>query len=213
MMTYFQIRDYVQLMHYGNRRPAWIKLHQRLLDDPNFCRLAPLHRYALIALMLIASRLENRIPHDPRFLAHALHLDEELDLTPLFDAKFLLALRKHSASGGLANRKQNASPDRDRELDKEKDSPVVPSNEVDAAWIESLRGNPAYQHIDIGAEVGKAKAWLSLHPERKFTKRFFLNWLGRVGHKPATPSVNVSKNESVIAKHLQSISGTGETQL
>jgi len=88
---------------------------------------------------------------------------------------------------------------------QEKDSPVVPSNEVDAAWIESLRGNPAYQHIDIGSEVGKAKAWLLLRPERKFTKRFFVNWLNRAHSPPSAP-----KGESIIAQHLRTLNEMGE---
>ena len=46
-------------------------------------------------------------------------------------------------------------------------------------FVNYLKKNDAYQGIDIDREVGKAKAWLQLHPDRKLTMRFIMKWLSR----------------------------------
>lgn len=51
---------------------------------------------------------------------------------------------------------------------------------TDEEWIESLKKNPAYSHIDIPSELGKMDAWLSLHPGRKKSRPFVLNWLNKI---------------------------------
>lgn len=53
---------------------------------------------------------------------------------------------------------------------------------TDGEWLESLKSNPAYQHINFDEQNGKMDAWLSLPQNRKRTKtrRFILNWLNRI---------------------------------
>lgn len=47
-------------------------------------------------------------------------------------------------------------------------------------WMEGLRKNPAYVHIQFDQEFGKMQEWLKLHEGRKLTKRFILNWLNKI---------------------------------
>jgi len=48
-------------------------------------------------------------------------------------------------------------------------------------WFEALKKEPIYSHIDFDAEARKAQMWLDDHaPTRKFTKRYFVNWIGRI---------------------------------
>lgn len=47
-------------------------------------------------------------------------------------------------------------------------------------WLEELKKNPAYQHINFAVELGKMDAWLALRPKRKRTKTFVLNWLNKI---------------------------------
>lgn len=179
-VEFFQIAGFKEQQHYSDRRLLWIKLHNDLLDRPAFCMLTPFLRYVLIGLMLLASRCDNRIPYDVKYLSHALHVDEELNLRPLFDAGFLLAHRKRSSSKTLAPRKPNACLEKDREKEKDNSSSVVSFSRLsDTEWLDSLKGNPAYQHLNIDSEWEKAKAWMSVHPGRKFTRKFFINWLNR----------------------------------
>ncbi len=47
-------------------------------------------------------------------------------------------------------------------------------------FIESIKNNKNYNHINIEHELGKMDTWLSLHPGRKKTPKFVLNWLNKI---------------------------------
>lgn len=53
---------------------------------------------------------------------------------------------------------------------------------TDVEWLESLKGNTAYAHVNFPVELGKMDAWLSLkkNKHRKRTRRFVLNWLNKI---------------------------------
>lgn len=65
---------------------------------------------------------------------------------------------------------------------KRKIADSAKANPTEAAqdWIDSLKVNPAYQHINFEAELGKMKAWLSTKKGRKLTRPFILNWFNRI---------------------------------
>lgn len=50
----------------------------------------------------------------------------------------------------------------------------------EAEWMESLKRNVAYKHVDFANEWGKMDAWLATRPHRKKTKRFVVDWLNRI---------------------------------
>jgi hypothetical protein len=56
---------------------------------------------------------------------------------------------------------------------------------TDEQFIESLKANPAFAGINIDHEIGKARAWITAHPGRKFSRPFVVNWLNRI-EKPMT---------------------------
>jgi len=45
-------------------------------------------------------------------------------------------------------------------------------------YFLDLKANPTYKALDLQLEAGKANAW-AVANRRKFTKRFFINWLNR----------------------------------
>lgn len=62
-------------------------------------------------------------------------------------------------------------------------SDQIKSNKEDSSmFLESLKTNPAYSHIDIAMELNKMDAWLALpaNRHRKKTSRFVLGWLNRI---------------------------------
>jgi uncharacterized protein YdaU (DUF1376 family) len=70
----------------------------------------------------------------------------------------------------------------------------VPTGKHLPDFIEKIKCNPAYQHIDIENELSKMDAWLSLpkNSKRKKTPSFILNWLNKIeapingnGNQPA----------------------------
>lgn len=56
----------------------------------------------------------------------------------------------------------------------------ITSSLSDEDFLTALKTNPAYQHINIEAELGKMDAWLLTKPHRKKTRRFILAWLNRI---------------------------------
>jgi len=47
-------------------------------------------------------------------------------------------------------------------------------------FIESLKLNPAFRHINMEIELGKMDAWLSTRPGKQKTPRFVVAWLNRI---------------------------------
>jgi len=97
--AFFKIKNWKKYQHYNpdnnpkmkSRRPIWIKLYNSLLDDPTLATLSLRDRFIYCALLLLASRLNNRIPYDIAYLRNAMHTREKIDLSPLFQKGFLLA--------------------------------------------------------------------------------------------------------------------------
>ena len=100
-MEYLRVKNFDKLQHYRDRCPPWIKLYNSLLDNYVFISLSVASRYHYISLLLLASRLNNRIPHDKDYISKMLHTTD-------FDSKPLLD------SGMIAICKQNACPEESR---------------------------------------------------------------------------------------------------
>ena len=74
--------------------------------------------------------------------------------------------------------KPDSKPDTIEEIKEVKNIKKKEASTID--FLESLKNNQAYQHINIPIELAKMDAWLSTRPGRKKTKRFILNWLNRI---------------------------------
>lgn len=79
------------------------------------------------------------------------------------------------------------------ELEKKEEKKPVRATVTDEQWIEGLKNNPAYRHINLSVELGKMEAWLDLpkNQHRKKTKAFVLNWLNKI----EAPMVNGSTGQ------------------
>lgn len=80
--------------------------------------------------------------------------------------------------------------DQEKESVKEKEIPLALRAPGSASFLEKLKANPAYKHIDIDHELAKMDAWLSLpaNRQRKKTDRFVLNWLNKIDKPVTTPT-------------------------
>lgn len=56
--------------------------------------------------------------------------------------------------------------------------------EVDSDLIAQQQA--LFSYLNVEQELGKAKAWLSVNPGRRMTRKFFVGWLNRV--KAAQPA-------------------------
>jgi hypothetical protein len=86
----FSVKNFEKFQHYKDRAPPWIKLYNELLDDYAFGALPDASKFHLVAIWLLASRSENKIPYDAAWVAKRINAGTEVDLDALVSAGFLL---------------------------------------------------------------------------------------------------------------------------
>ncbi len=69
---------------------------------------------------------------------------------------------------------------------KDKISKDKISEDTTPSFLDTLKNNVAYKHIDVGQELAKMDAWLLVHKGRKKTPKFVVAWLNRID-KPLEP--------------------------
>jgi hypothetical protein len=86
----FSVRNFERFQHYKDRSPPWIKLYNELLDDYEFGRLPDASKFHLVAIWLLASRSENKIPFDPVWVAKRIDANQPVDLSLLAARGFIV---------------------------------------------------------------------------------------------------------------------------
>jgi hypothetical protein len=89
-MRTFSVKNFDRFQHYKDRSPPWIKLYNELLDDYAFSTLSDASKFHLVAIWLLASRTENKIPHDPMWIASRINAKNRVDLDALERAGFIV---------------------------------------------------------------------------------------------------------------------------
>lgn len=189
MKVYFKVRNFEKFQHYKDRNPPWIKLYNHILEDYDFSKLQDLTKLQLILIWLLASRLNNKIPYDSDWVRQKIGCKSKPNLKELEKMMFIEVF--HDDDSVLADCTQD--DDREREKIKE-EKKIEKSSLSDQDFIQSLKTNKAYQHISIDHELGKMDAWLSVHPQRKKTRRFVVNWLNKI-EKPMEGHHDKSKTD------------------
>ena len=67
-------------------------------------------------------------------------------------------------------------------------------------YFLDLKANPTYKALDLQLEAGKANAW-AVANRRKFTKRFFINWLNRGLDRAAATSADATLHSAIHPKY------------
>jgi len=101
-----------RFQHYGDRKPVWIKLYNSLLDDYDFAQLEDAARFHLLAIWLLASRSNNEMPDDARWITRMIGATSPIDLDALVSAGFIE--RYAPASGVLASGSGSAMLEKSR---------------------------------------------------------------------------------------------------
>ncbi len=136
-------RNWAKFQHYKDRNPPWIKLHKELLNDRQYMRL-PLASKALAPLLwLLASESSDGAfdasTEELQFRLHLSSKDIESGLKPLISNGFFVAAdesiaeEKHVASTLLADRLHVATPETERETEKETKTDAPPGVSI-SVW-------------------------------------------------------------------------------
>jgi hypothetical protein len=104
MYTYLTVVG-LEKLHHDKRRPMnWIRLYNSILDDFEFSRLTDAQRFQLIALMLLATRMDNELPDDPQWLRNRISGTTDVELEPLIVRGFLKRETVQSTASKSASR-------------------------------------------------------------------------------------------------------------
>ena len=112
MSETFSVKNFEKFQHYKDRSPPWIRLYNALLDDYDFGLLPDASKAHLIAIWLLASRYDNKIPLDPEWVSRRINATEPVNLDLLIKSGFLLT--DQPCIKVLAERKQVAMPEESR---------------------------------------------------------------------------------------------------
>jgi hypothetical protein len=160
--TYFQVRDFARLQHYRDRNPPWIKLYFELLNDYEFACLHDASKWHLCGIMLLATRHNNRLPHNAEWVRRRIDASDPVDLDALISSGFLEIC--DSASTLLASRKHSAMPETETETETD---PLKPPK--GGGSPVGKRGRPA-THANADSPDGEAAepdgfvAWWKAYP-------------------------------------------------
>ena len=125
----FSVTNFEKFQHYRDRSPPWIKLYNGLLDDYGFAQLPDASKLHLVAIWLLASRFDNRVPHDPGWIARRINASERVDLS-LLQARGFITVNDGSAP--LADCGQDAEPESETETEQKEKKRRNSSADADA---------------------------------------------------------------------------------
>lgn len=124
---FLRVRNLDKYQHYKARNPPWIKLHQLILEDYDFGQLPDASKWHAIGIALLASRMDNRIPADPKWISARIGARSRVDLRTLVSVSFLepCASCGQDASKALAECKQNADSEGEGEREQRESNSIV----------------------------------------------------------------------------------------
>jgi hypothetical protein len=102
-MRFLSIKNFERYQHYKDRRPPWIKLHASILDDYEWMQLPDASKAHLMLLWVLASQMDNKIPHDLAWLTQRIGARSPVDVEELILRGFLEPWNDGRARGKLEN--------------------------------------------------------------------------------------------------------------
>lgn len=137
-MKTFSVKNFARFQHYKDRAPPWIKLYNELLDDYEFGRLPDASKMHLIAIWLLASRSDNKIPYDAAWVGKRINANTKVDLTLLACAGFIVVDQQlHSAGQDASN--TLAECEQDACLEREESRERVETEQIAASPAKSRK--------------------------------------------------------------------------
>jgi hypothetical protein len=157
-MNTFSVKNFEKFQHYKDRSPPWIKLYNELLDDYEFGCLPDASKMHLIAIWLLASRSDNKIPYDDKWVARRINANEPVNLALLVERGFILTdqpvtLPVQEAIKPLAECLTREEGETEKRRGKELLSASRPAND----WFEKLKQAYPKRNGNYGWKKAEAK--------------------------------------------------------
>jgi hypothetical protein len=117
----FSVKNFDRFQHYKDRSPPWIKLYNELLENYEFGALPDAVKGQLICIWLLASRMDNKLPLDAKWLANKINATDPIDLDLLLETGFIEPHDPVKAAGKRENWPSRYIPDAVRAAVMERD--------------------------------------------------------------------------------------------
>jgi hypothetical protein len=154
---FLAVANFSKHQHYKDRNPPWIKFHTSTLSNYAIASLPDAAQGQLFKLWLVASRHDNRIPYDLKFIKREIRANGRLYIRELI-ASGLLELCEQDASTALAPRAR--SRESEVETETETDPTAAPADIVrtpgEIAFLATVPPDKRiiWEHILNGWRVG-----------------------------------------------------------
>ena len=171
-MKTFSVKNFEKFQHYKDRSPPWIKLYNELLDDYEFGLLPDASKMHLIAIWLLASRSENKIPFDPGWISKRINATDKVNLQLLADRGFIVINQELQNTEQVASTMLAKCLSREREEGEERreeSCPVASATRTKIGYPEEFEKNfwQPYPRSPNMSKTEALKAWMKLSPEDK----------------------------------------------
>ena len=138
MGDYIRVVNWEEFQHYKDRSPPWIKLHNQLLENFEFECLPDASKAHLLCIWMLASRTDNKMRADTRWLQRKICANEAVNIDILIESGFVEVIqevteRKQDASKMLQSTEQSAIPEREGETEGEGEN----NNHGDATGVNA----------------------------------------------------------------------------
>ena len=224
--VYFRVVNFDRFQHYSDRSPPWIKLYNSLLDDYSFSSLQDASKFHLVAIWLLASRSNNKIPWDPDWIGKQINATEHVNLEELEAHDFIKKIKhSHKGSNSLAGGLQDARPEKSREEKsrEEKNTSPVPYTSTVAITLPLNNGHnylvlqdhvseweKLYPAVNVEQELRNMKGWCAANPTKRKTIRgvnkFINGWLSRAQDKgPKQLTVAEHRKKTKMERAMQAV--------
>jgi hypothetical protein len=198
---YLAVKSLDKYQHYKDRPLTWIKLYHSLLDDYAFCLLRDQDKWLFIGLCLLGTRMNNRIPADPAWLANRLSLTSSVEISGILKSGLVLKLRSNrsralSNPSVLREEKSRGEERREEQIasrpeDGDAQPPPIERFDCtgtgpktwDATEADVALWTAAYPAVNVKQQLKAMQAWLKANPTKRKTAsgmpRFVTNWLSK----------------------------------
>jgi uncharacterized phage protein (TIGR02220 family) len=215
---YLKVRNIDKFQHYKQRNPPWIKLHQTILDNYEFCEVADATKWHMIGMLLLASRIDNKIPDDPRWIALRISAKTKIDLQAMLDIDFIRYI--DGDDGPVDNDPLPATET--VTLVKEDSVRTIVEHLNKRAGTNYRAGSKATAKL-IGARISegydvddfisviddRCKRWLHdpkmkeyIRPSTLFNNEKFESYLGQVNYKPVASGDGPSISDQELERQM-----------
>lgn len=201
--AYFRVVNFDRFQHYADRSPPWIKLYNCLLDDYSFSGLRDASKFHLIAIWLLASRTDNKIPWDAKWVGKQINATEPVMLDELERLDFIKKIKRSrkgsdSLAGGLQDARLEGEQSR---VEGEKKGgklidglpvfitiPLVNGHAFEINTTAVSEWQVRYPGVNVEQELRKMQGWCKANVSKRKTirgiGRFINGWLAKEQSKP-----------------------------